>query len=53
LMNIIIGIVGGVLGGWLFGLLGVSVGPGFLGAIISSTIGAVLLLWIVGMVKKA
>ena len=51
-MNIVLGIVGGVIGGWLFGMLGVNIGPGFVGAIIASTIGAVLLLFIVSKFKK-
>ncbi len=52
-MNIVTGIVGGVLGGWLFGLLGVSITPGFFDAIISSTIGAIILLFIVSKLKKS
>jgi uncharacterized membrane protein YeaQ/YmgE (transglycosylase-associated protein family) len=49
--NIIVGIVGAVLGGFLFGLLGITTG-GFLGSIIMATIGAVILLYIISMVKK-
>ena len=52
LMNIVIGIVGGVLGNFLFGLLGVSLGEGILGAIITATIGAVVLLFIYSKLKK-
>jgi uncharacterized membrane protein YeaQ/YmgE (transglycosylase-associated protein family) len=44
--------VGGVLGSWLFGILGVQMGAGMISAIISATIGAVLLLFIVGLIKK-
>ena len=50
--NIIVGIVGAVLGGFVFGFLGITTG-GLLGAIIMATIGAVLLLYIISMVKKA
>ena len=51
LMDIILGIVGAVLGGWLFGMLGVFPG-GIIGSIVVAFIGACLLLWIVRMVKK-
>ena len=50
--NIILGIVGAVVGGFLFGLLGITTG-GFLGSIIMATIGAVILLFIIGVIKKA
>jgi uncharacterized membrane protein YeaQ/YmgE (transglycosylase-associated protein family) len=36
----------------LFGVLGVSVGSGMISAIISATIGAVILLFIIGLIKK-
>ena len=38
---------------WLFGVLGVSVGGGILSAIITATIGAVVLLFILSLFKKA
>jgi uncharacterized membrane protein YeaQ/YmgE (transglycosylase-associated protein family) len=40
------------LGGFIFGLLGITTG-GFLGSIIMATIGAVILLFIIRVVKKA
>lgn len=49
-INLLIGIVGGVLGGWVFGLLGIAAG-GILGGLITSTVGAVLLLWIVSLFR--
>ncbi len=49
--NIIVGIVGAVLGGFIFGLFGITTG-GLLGSIIMATIGAVILLYLVTMVKK-
>ncbi|MDX1380076.1 MAG: GlsB/YeaQ/YmgE family stress response membrane protein [Xanthomonadales bacterium] len=51
-MNIVIGIVGAVIGGFVFGLLGIAAG-GVIGSLVTAIIGAVLLLWIVGMVRKA
>ena len=50
--DIIIGIIGAVIGGWLFGMLGITVG-GLIGAIITATVGAVVLLAIVRVIKKA
>ena len=50
--DIIVGIIGAVLGGWLFGALGIAAG-GLFGAIITATVGAVVLLLIVRMIKKA
>jgi uncharacterized membrane protein YeaQ/YmgE (transglycosylase-associated protein family) len=49
--NIVIGIIGALVGGFLFGLLGIHAG-GFLGSIVMATIGAVLLIWVVGLTKK-
>jgi uncharacterized membrane protein YeaQ/YmgE (transglycosylase-associated protein family) len=52
LVNIVVGILGAIVGGFAFGLLGISAG-GILGSIITATVGAVLLLFIVGLIKKA
>ena len=49
--NIVVGVIGAILGGFLFGLLGVSAG-GMLGSLVTATIGAIVLLWIVSLVKK-
>ena len=48
---LVVGIIGGVLGGWLFSLLGISAG-GIIGGLITSVVGAVVLLWIVGLVSR-
>jgi uncharacterized membrane protein YeaQ/YmgE (transglycosylase-associated protein family) len=53
LVDIILGILGGVLGGWVFGLLGVWPGGGILGAIIVSFVGAVILVAITRLLKRA
>ncbi len=50
LVNLIVGIVGGV-GGWLFGLLGITAG-GIIGNLITSVAGAVVLLWLVGLLSR-
>ena len=49
--NIIIGIIGAFIGGFVFGLLGITAG-GIIGSIVMATVGAVLLLYIVKLVKK-
>jgi uncharacterized membrane protein YeaQ/YmgE (transglycosylase-associated protein family) len=49
--NIVVGIVGAVVGGFLFGLLGLSAG-GLLGSLITAVVGAVVLLAVVGLIKK-
>jgi uncharacterized membrane protein YeaQ/YmgE (transglycosylase-associated protein family) len=41
---IVVGIVGALLGGWLFSALGVNVGSGWLGQIVTAFVGAVILL---------
>jgi uncharacterized membrane protein YeaQ/YmgE (transglycosylase-associated protein family) len=41
-----------VIGGWLFGLFGAGLDAGIIGSLITATIGAVILLWIVGKVKN-
>jgi uncharacterized membrane protein YeaQ/YmgE (transglycosylase-associated protein family) len=49
--NIVVGIIGAVIGGYVFGLLGISTG-GMIGAIVTATIGAAILLFFVGLIKK-
>ncbi len=50
--DIVIGIIGAVIGGFLFGLLGLQAG-GLIGAIVTATVGAVVLLFVVRLIKKA
>ena len=52
LINMSIGIIGGVLGGWLFSLLGFYSTGGIIGSLITSVIGAIVLLWFVGLVNR-
>jgi uncharacterized membrane protein YeaQ/YmgE (transglycosylase-associated protein family) len=51
--DIIVGIVGAVVGGYLFGVLGISVGGGLVGSIITATAGAVALLFLIRLIKRA
>jgi uncharacterized membrane protein YeaQ/YmgE (transglycosylase-associated protein family) len=41
------------VGGWLFGLLGIGAGGGLIGSVIVAFIGAVILIWITRLIKKA
>ncbi|HVK43691.1 MAG TPA: GlsB/YeaQ/YmgE family stress response membrane protein [Micropruina sp.] len=51
LMNIVVGIVGGLLGGWLLSLFGVNVaGGGLIFSMLTAIAGAVILLFLVGLV---
>jgi uncharacterized membrane protein YeaQ/YmgE (transglycosylase-associated protein family) len=51
--NIIIGIVGAFIAGLLFPRLGITLGAGIVGAIIHAMIGAVILLVIIGLIRRA
>jgi uncharacterized membrane protein YeaQ/YmgE (transglycosylase-associated protein family) len=50
--DIVIGIVGGIIAGWLLPMIGVSFG-GLVGAIIMSAIGAIILLLVIRVLRRA
>jgi uncharacterized membrane protein YeaQ/YmgE (transglycosylase-associated protein family) len=50
--NIVVGIVGAFIAGWLLPRLGVHIGAGIVGAIIHAMIGAIVLLLIIGLVRR-
>lgn len=50
--NIVVGIVGSFLGGMLFGALGLKA-FGLIGSLITATVGAVVLLYLISLMKKA
>jgi uncharacterized membrane protein YeaQ/YmgE (transglycosylase-associated protein family) len=52
LMNIVLGIVGAAVASWLFGLLGISFGPGWLGYLIAGFFGACIVIWVARMVWR-
>ncbi len=52
LINIIVGIAGAIIGGWVFGLIGISA-SGAIGSFITALVGAVLLLWIISLFKRS
>jgi uncharacterized membrane protein YeaQ/YmgE (transglycosylase-associated protein family) len=51
-MDIVLGVVGAVVGGRLLGFFGIYAG-GLIGTIIVAIIGAVFLIWLSRMIKKA
>jgi uncharacterized membrane protein YeaQ/YmgE (transglycosylase-associated protein family) len=52
--NIIIGIVGAAVAGWLFPYLGFNfIGNAFIAAIVNALIGAILVLFVLGLLKRA
>ncbi|SDX15182.1 Uncharacterized membrane protein YeaQ/YmgE, transglycosylase-associated protein family [Albimonas donghaensis] len=50
LTNLIVGIVGAYLGAFLFSAVGLAAG-GFIGALITATVGAVALLALLGLIR--
>ncbi|RWK41852.1 MULTISPECIES: GlsB/YeaQ/YmgE family stress response membrane protein [Mesorhizobium] len=51
--NIAVGIVGAFIAGWLFPTLGFAIGGGIFASIVHATIGAVILLVLIKLVKQA
>ena len=49
--NMVVGVVGAVLGGYLFSLFGLAAG-GLMGSLVTAVIGAVVLLFVVGLIRK-
>lgn len=52
ILNVVVGIIGGFLGGWLLPMLGVSLGAGWVGYLVTALIGAVVLLLIVNLFTR-
>ena len=50
--DIVVGIVGAFFGGWLLPQLGINLGVGYVPVIISATIGAVVLLLILRVIRR-
>jgi uncharacterized membrane protein YeaQ/YmgE (transglycosylase-associated protein family) len=51
--DIIVGVIGAVLGGWLFDVLGIVKGGSLLGQLVTAFVGAVVFLVILRLIKKA
>jgi uncharacterized membrane protein YeaQ/YmgE (transglycosylase-associated protein family) len=50
--DMIVGVIGALIGGWLFGALGISVG-GLIGSIIMAFVGAVILILLLRLIRRA
>ena len=50
LLDLFLGLVGGLFGSWLFSQLGITT-AGWLGELISAVVGAVIILWVVSKLK--
>jgi uncharacterized membrane protein YeaQ/YmgE (transglycosylase-associated protein family) len=50
--NIIVGVLGAIIGGHTFKFIGVSITGGNIGNLITAFIGAIMLLFIIGLIKK-
>ncbi len=49
--DMVVGVIGSFLGGWLFGVLGISAG-GLVGLLVTAFVGAVVLLFLIRLVKR-
>ncbi len=49
--DLIVGVIGALLGGWLFGLVGISAG-GLIGQLVVATIGAMVLIFLLRLFQK-
>lgn len=50
--NIAVGIVGALIGSWLLPQLGIILGSGIVASIVNATVGAILLLVVLGLVRR-
>jgi uncharacterized membrane protein YeaQ/YmgE (transglycosylase-associated protein family) len=51
--NIVVGIIGALVAGYLFPRLGVGLPAGMIGEILSAVVGAVIVLVIIGLIRRA
>ena len=49
--DLIVGVIGALLGGWLFGLAGIAT-AGLIGQLVVATIGAIVLILLLRLLKK-
>ena len=50
--NIVVGIIGSFVGSWALGLIGVSFGAGWIGAILTGALGAIVILFLFNLIFK-
>jgi len=49
--DIVVGVLGAVIGGYLFGVMGIG-GSGLLGEILVATVGAILLIFVLRLIRR-
>ncbi len=50
--NIIVGVIGALVGGFLFGALNINVSATFWGSLITATVGAIVLLVVLNLLRR-
>ena len=50
--NIVIGILGSIVGYWLLGKLGINLGTGWIGVILTGAVGAIVILFLVNLIFR-
>lgn len=50
--NLILGVAGAILGGFLFSLLKIQTAWGIIGSLITAVIGAIILIWLISLIRK-
>jgi len=50
--NIVVGIIGSFVGYWLFGKLGIHLGTGWIGAILTGAVGAIVVLFLINLIVR-
>ena len=50
--NIVVGIVGSFVGYWLLGKIGVDLGTGWVGAILTGALGALIILFVINLLFR-
>jgi uncharacterized membrane protein YeaQ/YmgE (transglycosylase-associated protein family) len=51
LTNLLVGVVGALLGGWIASMLNIGYG-GWIGSFIIATLGAIILLFLLGLIRR-
>ncbi len=50
--TVITGIIGAVIGGWLLGTLGVSLGSGIVNLVLTALVGAIVFIFGLGLIRR-
>lgn len=51
IVDLFLGLIGGAVGGWLFGLIGIQTTGGVLGQLVCAVVGASVVLWFYNKLK--